>query len=136
MYLKLFTPFAITIIRASTTEPVRAATTKLRVRFTFSLVYSVNFIGFGSTCSSPFSSVFYSPPLCRLPFETYASVTVTIIGSLTAVVTIRTAIRVLVIRVARGNLAIDFWNCSSTPVYIIIIILIIYELCTQLQHLF
>lgn len=124
MFLKSFTAFAIAIIRSRTAVPVWATTAKFGVGFALGLICTINLVRFWTTRASSLTSIFQSPPLLWSKpirwffFEIHASLTVTEISSLTAIVAVRTAIRILVVWIAGGKHTVDFRYLSTTPTYI------------------
>lgn len=123
MFLKSFTAFAIAIIRSGTTVPAWTTTAEFGVGFALGLVFAINLVRFRTTRASSLFSIFQGPPLLwsksvrRFRFEIHAPLTVTEISSLTAIVAVRTAIRVFVVWIAGGKHTVDFWYLSTTPTY-------------------
>lgn len=131
MFLKSFTPFAIAIIRSGTAISVWATTAEFGVGFALGLIFAIDLVRLRTTRASSLISIFQSPPLLRSEpvrrflFEIHTSLAVTEISSFTAIVAVRTAIRILVVWIARWKHTVDFWYLSTTPKYNMFVVYII-----------
>lgn len=121
LLLESFTSFAIAIVRSGTAVTIWAATAEFGIGFALGLVYTINFFSFRPAGACSFVAVLQSPPLFRAElirrrlFEIHASLTIAKIRTLAAIITVGTAIRVLVIGIARGEHAIYFRYFPPTP---------------------
>lgn len=121
IFLETFTPLTIAKVWAGSTISTSTTAAELGVWFAFGFVYAVDLIGFWATSARSFFTVLLSPPLFRaVPvrwrlFEVHAPLTIAVFGGLPTIVSVRTAVRVIVVRVTSGVRAVDFRYFPSTP---------------------